>query len=297
MRSKDQETDRRAPAQLVAVQGRGVLPAKKHVATADDLGLTRGDGVFDATRVVTASDGVSRVDNLGLHLDRLDRSLQKLAGERIDRDAWQQLVDEAVVNWRHPGESVLKMMHTRGPESASGLPLMVLTITPMSAAALAARDGLRITTLCRGTASDAHRDAPWLLGGVKTLSYATNMAAGREAARRGVDDVLFTSTDGYCLEGPTSSLVVARDGVLLTTPHEGTGILDSITQAVIFAKAAKDGWRTEYKLMKPKELAKADGVWLVSSGRGAAPVLELDGKQLAQDAKLTRKVNKYAGFR
>ncbi|WP_420176452.1 aminodeoxychorismate lyase [Luteococcus sp. OSA5] len=295
MKSKDSDSSR--PAQLVAVHGRGVIAAKKQVATADDLGLTRGDGVFDATRVVTASDGVSQVDHLELHLARLDRSLHKLAGEHTDLDAWRALVEEATSAWRHPGEAILKLMHTRGSESAPGQPLLALTITPMSKKALAQREGLRVVTLCRGTASDAHSDAPWLLGGVKTLSYATNMAAGREAERRGADDVLYTSTDGYCLEGPTSSLVVARDGKLLTTPHGATGILDSVTQHVIFERAAKDGWKTELHLMKPKDVLKADAAWLVSSGRGAAPILELDGKDVPQDAKLTRKVNKYAGFR
>lgn len=294
MTSKDQPP---APAQLVAVHGRGIVSSKKHVATADDLGFTRGDGVFDATRVRTGSDGISTIDNLEAHLARLDQSFLRLTGEHVDRDFWRELVDEAVDAWSHPGEAVLKLMQTSGLESVQGIPLLVLSITQMSEASLAQRAGIRVTTLDRGTASDAHLDAPWLLGNVKTLSYAVNMAAKREAHRRGVDDVLFTSSDGYCLEGPTAALVVAKDGVLTTTPVEGTGILDSITQKQVFAKAEKDGWRTEYRLIRPKELAKADGVWLVSSVRGAAPVLELDGRELTTEAKLTKRICKYAGFK
>ncbi|MEL4356305.1 MULTISPECIES: aminodeoxychorismate lyase [unclassified Luteococcus] len=285
-----------APAQLVAVNGRGILSAKKHVATADDLGFTRGDGVFDATRVVTASDGVSRVDNLPEHLARMDRSFFLLTGQHIDRDAWRALVEEAVEAWSHPGEATLKLMQTSGLESTQGIPLLVLSITEITPAALAQRDGIDVVTLSRGMASDACADAPWLLGGVKSLSYGINMAAKREAHRRGADDVLFTSTDGYCLEGPTAALVMAREGVLVTTPVEGTGVLDSITQKQVFKAAAKDGWKTEYRLIKPKELTKADGVWLVSSVRGAAPVLRLDGRELATDKKLTKKIKGYAGF-
>ncbi|MEL4506328.1 aminodeoxychorismate lyase [Luteococcus sp. H138] len=286
-----------SPAQLVAVNGRGILSPKKHIATADDLGFTRGDGVFDATRVLTASDGVSTVDNLDEHLTRMDRSFLALCGEHIDHDAWHTLIGEAVEAWSHPGEATLKLMQTSGLESTQGIPLLVLSITEITPAALAQRDGIDVVTLSRGMASDAHVNAPWLLGGVKSLSYGVNMAAKREAHRRKADDVLFTSTDGYCLEGPTAALLVARDGMLTTTPVEGTGILDSITQKQVFAAAAKDGWKTEYRLMKPKDLAKADGVWLVSSVRGAAPVLTLDGRELTTDKKLTKKIKGYAGFK
>lgn len=286
-----------SPAQLVAVNGRGILSPKKHIATADDLGFTRGDGVFDATRVVTASDGVSTIDNLDQHLARMDRSFFALCGEHIDQEAWRALIAEAVEAWSHPGEATLKLIQTSGLESTQGIPLLVLSITQITEAALAQRAGVSVVTLSRGVASDAYVHAPWLLGGVKSLSYGVNMAAKREAHRRGADDVLFTSTDGYCLEGPTAALIMARDGVLTTTPVEGTGVLDSITQKQIFAAAAKDGWKTEYRLVKPKELTKADAVWLVSSVRGAAPVLTLDGRELNTDAKLTKKLCKYAGFK
>ena len=46
---------------LVAVMGTGIVAADDPVLTADDLGLTRGDGVFDATRVVTADEAADAV--------------------------------------------------------------------------------------------------------------------------------------------------------------------------------------------------------------------------------------------
>ena len=50
---------------------------------------------------------------------------------------------------------------------------------------------------------------PWLLAGAKTLSYAVNMAALRHAERHGAGDVIFVSSDGYVLEGPRSTVVIA----------------------------------------------------------------------------------------
>ena len=282
--------------QLVAVAGRGVLPKNKLVASADDLGLTRGDGCFDATRVVTGRDGVSSVDQLEAHLARLNRSIAGLGDEPTELAVWQELVAEAVDAWTRPGEATLKLVYTRGPESNPGAPLMMLTITQMSESALAQRQGISVVGLDLGRASDAFTDRPWLLGGVKSLSYAVNMAAKREAERRGADDVLFLSSDGYCLEGPTAALVVARGHELVTTPVEGTGILDSITAGLVLDAAEAKGWQTSRRLVRPAELFEADGAWLVSSVRGAAPMLRLDGRELPHDEKLSAKLAKWAGF-
>lgn len=282
--------------QLTAVMGEGVVAPGSLVVSADDLGLTRGDGCFDATRVTTFDDGVSEVDNLEAHLARLARSIEGLGGPEEDLEAWRELVGTAVQAWANPGEAVLKLMWTRGRESLETDPVRIVTITPISEAALAQREGIKVVTLGRGMPSDAFTDAPWLLGGVKSLSYAVNKAALREAKARGADDVLFTSTDGYCLEGPTAALVVLRDGVLYTTPRGGTGVLDSITAQLIFARARQNGWQCEDRLLTPKQVAKADSAWLVSSVRGAVPITELDGRPMPVVNQVHRKLVRWAGF-
>jgi len=279
--------------QLVAVLGRGIVDAAEPVIIADDLGFTRGDGCFDATRVVTGADGAARVENLGLHLDRFGRSADLMEID-FDRAAWAALVDEAVSAWHEPGEAVCKLVVTRGPESNPGAPFGTVTITPFDESA--AREGIRVVTLTRGYASDLFGDVPWLLGGAKTISYAVHAAARREARRRGADDVLFTSSDGYALEGPTSSLVWWRDGVLFTTPHEGTGILPSITQQLAFDGAAAEALPTTYALGTVADIEGADGAWLLSSIRGVAPITHLDDVELHPDAAMTAALNRWTGF-
>ena len=58
--------------QLVAVLGVGVIPTDRPVVLADDLGINRGDGVFDAARVVVDATG-TRADWLEEHLARFER--------------------------------------------------------------------------------------------------------------------------------------------------------------------------------------------------------------------------------
>ena len=282
--------------QVVAVAGRGVVASDTLVVTADDLGLTRGDGCFDATRVVTAPDGTSVVEHLDEHLERLDRSVQGLGDAADDAALWRELVAEAVAAWTVPGEAVLKLMYTRDGETVHGAPTRLLTVTPFGDDGIAQRDGLSVVRLPRGTASDAYAGAPWLLGGVKSLSYAVNKASLREAAARGAVDVLFTSSDGFLLEGPTSAVLLWTDEGLVSTPTGGTGILDSITLRTTFAAADAAGVPTTYRLIGADEPFTARGCWLLSSIRGVATVTTLDGRQLPVDDGLTGQVRGWAGF-
>lgn len=277
-------------ALLVAVLGRGVVDAADAVVHVDDLGLTRGDGCFDATRLVVRDDGTTHVDHLDAHLDRFRRSADAL-DLTVDLSAWHELIDKALAAWDRPGEAVLRVILTRGREGAPGSPVTgLLTITPIDERTVRARGGISVATLSRGHAVDAFSDVPWLLGGVKTLSYAVNLAAGREAARRGVDDVLFVSTDGFALEAPRSALIWRMGDRLATTRHAGTGVLASITQGAIFDGAVAAGHPTSYDLIRVDELATTDGAWLVSSGRLVAPIHTLDGVALPVDVDWTARL-------
>jgi len=280
-------------AQVVAVMGRGVVAPQTPLMLADDLGFTRGDGCFDAVRVVVGE--TTRVDHLDRHLARFARSSAALDLVAPDAAAWRELIASALAEWAVPGEAVLKLVRTRGAEHSDGGLTELLTIT-QAPDATAARQGVIASTLNRGFASDAFHAAPWLLGGVKSLSYAVNVAAKREAARRGVDEVIFTSSDGYLLEAPTAGLLVAADDQLWTTPIAGTGVLESVTINVIMDSARADGVRTHHALFRPDDLADTDGAWLVSAIRGVLPVLEVDGRSLPHDSELTRHLARTAGF-
>jgi 4-amino-4-deoxychorismate lyase len=150
-----------------------------------------------------------------------------------------------------------------------------------------------VLTLSRGLTADATVEAPWLLGGVKAISYAVNMAALRYAHAAGADDVVFTSADGQVLEAPTATVVWLSGGVLRTPPPAPLGILDGVTVRRLFA--AGHGLGTEIQRATVEDLRAADGVWLVSSIRLAAAVTSLDGKPVALDPDADAKVRAACG--
>lgn len=278
-----------AAGRVLGILGGGLVDPDTPVLRADDLGVLRGDGCFETLRV---HDG--RIVALAEHLARLADSAAGLDLPAPDLARWQALVDLVVAAWDRPGEAVLRLVLTRGVEGA-GAPTGYAVMGPVPDTIVRQRrDGVRVVTLDRGAAADAFAEAPWLLGGVKSLSYAVNMAALRHARAVGADDAIFLSSDGQVTEGPNSTVVWARSGCLCTTPTT-LGILNGTTVRVLFARAAEFGFTTEVTRATVADLHAADELWLVSSVRGAARVTALDGQPLA-GAGLTARVHAALGL-
>ena len=280
-------------ASLVAVLGVGLVEPTAAILRADDLGVTRGDGCFEGCRIQTTEAGVSTVDKLDAHLARMARSAAGL-DLAFDEAAWRELIATATAAWTTPGEVALKLVLTRGDGDT---PTGFLTITPLGPDHLRLRrDGLKVVSLSRGVGSEAFAGAPWLLGGIKTLSYAVNMAAMREAERRGADDVIFVSADGQVLESPTSSVLWAAGRTLHTIPTGANGILGGTTQHLLFEHAEAAGWDTRIIAATLDDLHAADVVWLTSSVRGPVDVIELDGKQRVRNPDVDAEIRRLSGF-
>ncbi|MGI9062822.1 MAG: aminodeoxychorismate lyase [Pseudonocardiaceae bacterium] len=275
---------------VLALLGGGLADPEAPLLRVDDLGVTRGDGVFETVLVV---DGAPC--ELEPHLARLARSAAMLDLPAPDLAAWRACAATAIDGWGGGREAtqgggreatqgggremVLKLVLTRGIEG-TGRVTGFATGSPVPDVLLAQRrDGISVVMLTRGVTPELAGQAPWLLLGAKTLSYATNMAALRHAATRDADDVVFTAPGGAVLEGPTSSVVVAQGSTLRTPPPE-SGILPGTTQGALFRGAAAAGWETRVEPLTVDDLRAADGVWLASSVRLLARVHTLDGETL-----------------
>lgn len=249
---------------------------------ADDLTVTRGDGVFETILVV---DREPR--ELGPHLDRLRNSADLLDLPLPERAGWERAVRAVIDNWSWESERELavKIVCSRGVDGDETPHGFALGTSVGPDTLRKRRDGVAAVTLDRGYAPDLKDRAPWLLLSAKTLSYAVNMAAVREAKRRGAEEVVFTATDGTVLEGPTSTVVLAN-GRTLRTPPPSTGILVGTTQHALFRAAEKAGWQTRVEPFGQEELRTADGLWMTSSVRLITPVHTLDGEPTSTDPQL-----------
>jgi 4-amino-4-deoxychorismate lyase len=260
---------------VVAVLGKGRVPADTPILRADDLGVLRGDGVFETIHVRGGKPWL-----LDEHLARMARSAARLELDLPDRAALTELAATACEGWPGELESALRLVCTRGPERGGDVTVFA-TLGPIPPAVRAARrDGVAVATATLGFAAAARAEAPWLLGGVKALSYAVNMASQRWAHARRLDDVLWVSSDGYALEAPTSTLIWLTGGALCTVPADQTGILPGTTVGWLLDHAAALGLATAERMVRPAELVTTGEAWLASSVRGVVPIRELDGQAL-----------------
>ena len=269
-----------------AAVGHRMADADAPQLTVTDLAATRGDGIFETASLVEGN-----VQALDAHLERLAESAQMLQLPAPELPVWREavLAVGAALTAAGTVEGSIKFVLTRGVEGA-GVPTGWVFGMDAPDFSRDRTEGIRIVLLDRGFRHDVPQTSPWLLAGAKTLSYAVNRAALREAARRGADDVLFVSSDGYLLEGAVSNLLLRR-GNQLITPRVDLGILAGTTQADLYTWAEAEGFVTGYELLTPADLESADAAWLVSSVRHVAPVRAVDGVERPIDAELTERLN------
>ena len=232
------------------------------VLRADDLGVLRGESVFETLRVTGG-----RPAFLDVHLVRLARSAERVAIELPE--GWAELAARAAEG---VDDGVLRLVCSKG--APGGGPVGFALVTDVPAEVVAAREsGVRVLTLTLGVTADARARAPWLLGGVKSTSYAVNMATIRHAQHEGADDAIWVSADGQVLEAPTATVAVVEGDVLVSPPDE-VGVLPGTTLAAVEGLGLVPVVRRRVTL---EELRAADEVLLMSSVRGVASVISVDG--------------------
>ena len=236
------------------------------VLRADDLGVARGESVFETLRIAGG-----RPAFVERHLARLQRSADRL--ELALPSGWGALAAFAADAWGAP-DGMLRLVCSRG-----GAAFALVTAVPEETVR-GREHGVSAMTLTLGVPAGLRTEAPWLLGGVKSTSYAVNMAALRVAAAAGLQDAVFVSTDGEVLEAPTATCAWVRGGQLVTPPPEGVAILPGTTMDVVLELCGELGVPYEVRRGSVEELHGADEVLLTGSVRGVAPVVELDGRAL-----------------
>ncbi|MDK8761628.1 aminodeoxychorismate lyase [Corynebacterium pseudodiphtheriticum] len=267
----------------------------------DDAAVTRGEAVFESLLVRNG-----RAANLQRHLDRLQRSAQRMDLPAPDRAVWQQVTAAAVADWQEQSggrEGKCTWTYSRGRQYTGGAggiggagdaadsgagapqPTAWLVIAPVAQGVLQQRrDGVRAQLVPRGWTTTV---------GAKTVNYAATMAALRQA--HGFDDVIFveptspmatspasasdaSASDARVLEGATSTVVlVLREGSQRRLVTPAGDVLAGTTVDALFDYARQQGWICENRPVTAGELYQAESVWLISSVRIAVRVTSLGG--------------------
>jgi 4-amino-4-deoxychorismate lyase len=254
----------------LAVAGQGLVDPNEPAVHADDEAVIRGRAAFETLRVY---GGVPF--RLESHLVRLASSCERIGVEPPDAGEARALASLALERAREP-DAVLRFYRTSGREQLDSPRLLVLVSSlPDHLEELRAR-GIRLVSLL-----GVRAEVPWLLGGVKSTSYAVNMAAEAEARARGADDAVFVSRDELVLEGPVTN-VWWRRGSELFTPSLDLGVLAGVTRDALLELAPALGYAVREGRFPLAELQGAEEAFTSSSVRELMPAVELDGRPIAR---------------
>jgi len=191
-----------------------------------------------------------------------------------EHDVEAALVGDALASLERP-DAVLRVVWTPGSGDGDSIGFVLVTPLPGGFDEMRAR-GIELASLQLAIGAATRNESPWLLPGVKSTSYAVNMAAQAEARRRGADDALFLSLEGIALECPTSNVWFVEDGVM-HTPGLELGILAGVTRDTLLAAAAEARMDVEEGAYPRTRLAAATEVFTSSSVREVMPVVRIDG--------------------
>jgi 4-amino-4-deoxychorismate lyase len=251
----------------LAVTGRGLCGPEEPVVRADDEALLRGRAAFETLRVYSGQPF-----RLEAHLDRLVASAESIGLPRVARAEMSEL-GSLVLPAAGRDDAVLRLVWTAGPAEGPPAGLALLSSIPEWIEGVRAR-GARAVSLLGVRAA-----VPWLLPGVKSTSYAVNMAAEAEANRRGAEEAIFIDADRVVLEGTVTN-VWWRRGATLHTPALDLGVLAGVTRAALAELAPSCGYRVEEGTYLLDELLRADEAFTSSSVREVMPISEIDGRPL-----------------
>ena len=262
-----------APLLAVAVGGRGIVPPDEPILHADDEALLRGRAAFETTRVYGG-----RPFKLDEHLARLAGSAARIGLPAVHLSEFKALAQTALEG-AGVDDAMLRIYWTAGREGEDRATVLALvSALPAGLEELRAH-GLKLISLPLGLEAELRPLAPWLLGGVKSTSYAVNMAAEAEARRRGADDAVFLASGGIVLEGPVTNIWWRRERVLYTPALE-LGILAGVTRATLIEEAATAGYEVREGAFPLEHFASAEEAFTSSSVREVMPVVALDDAPL-----------------
>ncbi|WP_296607193.1 aminotransferase class IV [Nocardioides sp.] len=238
-----------------------------------DHGLTVGDGVFEAIKVVD-----SRPFALDRHLERLHRSARGLGLPEVDEDAVRRGV-AAVLGGEPLTLGRLRITVTGGPAPlgsgrGDAAPTVIVVLDAMSAWP----DTTSVATV------PYPRNERGALAGLKTTSYAENVVALAAARERGASEAIFENLAGHLCEGTGSNVFYVLDGEL-RTPTLASGCLAGVTRALVLE------WYGGREVDEPIEVVeRASEVFLVSTTRDVQAVDRWNDRELPAPGPITTEV-------
>lgn len=256
------------PTKTVYLNG-DYLPLNEAKVSVLDRGFLFGDGIYEVIPVYSG-----RLFHFQGHMERLERSLASIRlANPHHREQWLKIITPLLDASR---DQSVYLQVTRGAADKRdhAFPENIAQTVFVMCSDLLPFDGKNT-----GVKAISVDDSRWGLCHVKAITLLANILLRQQAIDQGCAEAILVK-DGYVTEGAASNVFAVMDG-LLVTPPKSHDILPGITRDVIVEIAQKNNIPCAEEIISLEALATADEIWITSSTREIVPVVEFDGRPVA----------------
>ena len=244
-----------------------------------DRGFLFGDGIYE---VIPSYQG--QMVGFGPHIDRMQSGLAAIeielsnAENSWNHDKWRSVCEQLIAR-NGSGNLGLYLHVSRGTDSKrfhaypEGVTPTVFCFTfDIPAPPVADKDavtGYKIAT---------EEDLRWQRCNIKSTALLGNVMHFQHGYAQGNNETILYNAKGEITEGSACNAYIVKDGAVITPPLDNQ-ILPGITRLMLLDILRKDtSIPVIERTITKDEMFDADEIWLTSSSKEIAPVVEIDGK-------------------
>lgn len=252
------------------------LPMEEARISPMDRGFLFGDGIYE---VIPSYDG--QLVGFTPHMTRMQDGLDAIEIRlQLDHEQWRTIAAE--LSARNGGGNLGIYFHvSRGADTQRNhaYPEQITPTTYAFAFAIPpAPVPEKSAASCYTVATTP--DMRWKRCNIKSTALLGNVMHYQHGHALGHKETILYNPDGEVTEAAACNVFVVKNGVV-ATPLLDHQKLPGITRLMLLEILRRDGSiPVEERVVTMSELEQADEVWLTSSSKEIAPVLQIDGKDV-----------------
>ncbi|MGH1372202.1 MAG: aminotransferase class IV [Cellvibrionaceae bacterium] len=254
------------------------LPMEEAKISPMDRGFLFGDGIYE---VIPSYQG--KLVGFAPHIERMNNGMEEI-GINFDwsLQQWRDVADTLIK--KNEGDNLGIYLHvSRGTDSKrfhaypdDVAPTVFAFAFEIPAAPVADK------SQAKGYKVSTTRDLRWERCHIKSTALLGNVMHFQHGFERGANETLLFNANNELTEASACNAYIVKDGVIITPPLDNQ-ILPGITRFMLLDILKKDGsLKVEERVVTMDEVFDADEVWVTSSSKEIAAVVEVDGKPVGK---------------
>ena len=250
------------------------MPMSEAKISPMDRGFLFGDGIYE---VVPSYD--AKLVGFGLHIERMQNGLDAIGIKlNMGLDDWRDIA-QTLIKKNGRGNLGLYFHVSRGadvkrfhayPENIE--PTVFAYAFDIPAAPFADKQSANPYRVA------STEDLRWKRCHIKSTSLLGNVMHFQQGQDAGVHETILYNQHNELTEASACNVFIVKNEVVITPPLDNQ-LLPGITRKMLLDILRKDGsLQIQERVISMNEVHDADELWLTSSSKEIAPVVELDGQ-------------------